>query len=94
MIKHHINLEKFLGTFGVQKYGTPFSYIHGGSHHEFNELTTSWMWEEGVPFSVLVLSMLQKYLKITHKFDNVEATREKEIEREGLLLTLFEYFEN
>jgi len=41
MIKHHINLEKILGTFGVQKYGTPSSYIHSGSHHEFNELTTS-----------------------------------------------------
>ena len=44
---------KYLGTLGVQRNGAPSSHIHGGFHHEFNEQTSPWMWEEGAPYSVL-----------------------------------------
>ena len=35
-----LKVGKYLGTFGVRRNGTPSSYIHGGSHHEFNEQTS------------------------------------------------------
>ena len=35
-----LKIGKYLGTSGVRRNGTPSSYIHGGSHHEFNERTS------------------------------------------------------
>ena len=36
-IIYSINVEKFLGTPGVRRNGTPSSHIHGRSHDKFNE---------------------------------------------------------
>ena len=36
-IIYSINVEKFLGTPGIRRNGTPSSHIHGRSHDKFNE---------------------------------------------------------
>ena len=63
MSKQDVILGKYLDTPGTRRNGAPSSHIHGGPHHEFNEQTPPWMWEEGALFSIL-----REYLRITRHF--------------------------
>ena len=67
--------EKYLGTSGERKNGTPSFHIHGGLHHKFNKQIPSWMWENGAPFFILL-----EYLRITHAERLVKFSKQKRIE--------------
>ena len=59
-----IHIGKFLGISRARINSVPSSHIHGRLHHEFNEWTLLWMWEERASFS-----LLGKYLRIIHLYN-------------------------